>query len=372
MLTQEVEIWDVGTRRLVERLRGHTWEVNAVTYSPDGLQLASGSRDGTIRFWNPNPPEVEKLLPQVRLSHRGFPIFSPDSRWIAAPMKNGDLHIVDTTTADWSTRTLLPKAGLPQAFLREASTLLSLVSESGTLHRWNTTSKTLVSTTRLETTNFNWLCSSATPDGRLLALANHRLLEIFETRSGRRVERLERPGSGYVDSIELSRDGRFLAFTVNSTCSLWDVTAHRLAWTATGHRDRIFAVRFSSDQKMVATASWDSNARLLDVATGKELAVLSGHRAGLLNCIFSPDGRTLATKSDDRTIKFWNIATFREVGSIQLNYAGQVPGPFFAFSPDGQMLTAHESGDGLRNWRVPTLAEIDSAEVKVMAESQQR
>jgi WD40 repeat protein len=30
MLTQEVEIWDVQERRLVVRLRGHTWEVNAV------------------------------------------------------------------------------------------------------------------------------------------------------------------------------------------------------------------------------------------------------------------------------------------------------------------------------------------------------
>jgi WD40 repeat protein len=67
-LTQEVEIWDVGTRRLVERLRGHTWEVNAVAYSPDGSQLSSAGRDGTIRFWNPRPPTVEKLLSEVRLS----------------------------------------------------------------------------------------------------------------------------------------------------------------------------------------------------------------------------------------------------------------------------------------------------------------
>lgn len=123
---------------------------------------------------------------------------------------------------------------------------------------------------------------------------------------------------------------------------------------------------------MIATASWDSTARVWDGATGKELAVLTSHRAGLLNCVFSPDGRTLATKSDDRTIKFWNMATFREVGSIQMDYAGQVPGPFLAFSPDGQMLTAHDSGNGLLCWRVPTTAEIDTAEAKEMVESKQR
>ena len=369
MLTQEVEIWEVATRRLSERLRGHSWEVNAVAYSPDGSQLSSASRDGTIRFWNPNPG-TQKLLPGVRLSPKGFPLFSPSSRWLAAPMQNGDLHLIDTTTSDWNTRTVLPKAGLPQAFSRDDSTLLSLVSEARTLHRWDTASNTLQSTTRLETTNASWLCSSITPDGNLLALANLTLLEIFDTRTGRRVDRLARPG--YVDAVALSRDGRFLAFSVNGTCTLWDIAARQPLWTVRGHRDRIHAVRFSPDQKVIATGSWDSNVRLWDATTGKEQAVLTGHRAGLLNCVFAPDGRTLATKSDDRTIKFWNMATFREVGSIQMEYGGQVAGPFLAFSPDGQMLAAHDSGDGLLCWRVPALAAIDASEARQMAGSNSR
>jgi WD40 repeat protein len=123
---------------------------------------------------------------------------------------------------------------------------------------------------------------------------------------------------------------------------------------------------------MVATASWDSDVRLWDAATGMELAVLTGHKAAVLDCAFSPDGRTLATKSDDRTIKFWNLATFREVASIPLEYSGIVQGTFLAFSPDGQMLLANESGPGLRCWRVPALAEIDAAEAKEMAESKHR
>ena len=119
---------------------------------------------------------------------------------------------------------------------------------------------------------------------------------------------------------------------------------------------------------MIATGSWDSDARLWDVETGKEMAVLTGHTASVLNCVFSPGGRTLATKSDDRTIKFWNLATFREVASISLDYTGNIQGNFLAFSPDGQILTANDSGSGLRSWRIPTLAEIDAAEVKKTAE----
>ncbi len=367
LATQEVEVWDVGNQRLAGRLRGHTWEVNTVAYSPDGSQLASGSRDGTIRFWRPGPPTIQKLLPEVELSEEGFPIFTPDGRWMAAPMENGDLHIADTTTADWSTRTVLPKAGLPQAFSRDASTLLTLVGEAGMLQSWNTASKTLLSTIRLQTTNANWMLSSTTPDGNFLALANSRLLEVFETRTGRSVERLR----GHFDSIELSQDGRFVACTTNRACTLWDVAAHRPVWTAKGHRDRILAVRFSPNGKVIATASWDSNARLWDATTGKELAVLTGHRTALKNCVFSPDGRTLATKGDDRSIRFWNLATFREVGSIQMDYSGDVSDAFLAFSPDGQMLTAHDTGNGFRFWRVPTLAEIDAVQAREIAASRE-
>jgi len=115
---------------------------------------------------------------------------------------------------------------------------------------------------------------------------------------------------------------------------------------------------------MIATGSWDSDLRVWDVATGKELAVLTGHKAAVLNCAFSPDGRILATKSDDRTIKFWNLATFREVASISLDYTGSIQGGYLAFSPDGQILIANDSGPGLRCWRASTLAEIDAAEIK--------
>ena len=39
--------------KLKTTLTGHAYDVDAVTFSPDGQTLASGSRDGTIRLWNP-------------------------------------------------------------------------------------------------------------------------------------------------------------------------------------------------------------------------------------------------------------------------------------------------------------------------------
>jgi len=255
-------------------------------------------------------------------------------------------------------RMVLTNAGLPVAFSSDAATLLTSTLDFKTLHRWNITSGDLLSTTALNSTNGSWRLSATTPDGNRLALATGDIIEAYETGSGRCLARFQSPVG--VASLEFSSDGRLLAIGGFNAGVIWDFAEARPVRTLTGHKDQVVCVRFSPDQKMIATTSWDATVRLWEVATGKVLAVLTGHKAGVMNGIFSPDGRTLVTGSDDRTLRFWNVATRREVASIQLDYS-----PYsFAFSPDGQILMANAGDSALRCWRAPSLAEIDAAEAK--------
>ena len=54
-----IRLWDVLTGRQQQVLTGHTDEVRSVWFGPDGLTLASGSADHTIRLW---------ALPSTRVS----------------------------------------------------------------------------------------------------------------------------------------------------------------------------------------------------------------------------------------------------------------------------------------------------------------
>jgi WD40 repeat protein len=50
-MPQEAAIWDVASRQLVHRLKGHVAGVASLSFSSDSKTLVTGSGDHTVRFW---------------------------------------------------------------------------------------------------------------------------------------------------------------------------------------------------------------------------------------------------------------------------------------------------------------------------------
>ncbi|KAK9704876.1 hypothetical protein RND81_07G017100 [Saponaria officinalis] len=103
---ESLYIWEPSISKHPKfRLTGHQQLVNSVAFSPDGLWLASGSFDKSVRLWNPRTGKFVCVL-------RGHvaPVYqicwSPDSRFLVSASK-------DSTVKVWDIRTHRLKHDLP-------------------------------------------------------------------------------------------------------------------------------------------------------------------------------------------------------------------------------------------------------------------
>src|SRR5439155_17480234 len=73
-----------------------------------------------------------------------------------------------------------------------------------------------------------------------------------------------------------------------------------------GHRDALTSVDVSPDGTRIVTASFDHDARVWDVATGRLIEVLRGHFGVVSDARFSPEGRWIVTAGPS-TAGLWDV-----------------------------------------------------------------
>ena len=90
-----VRLWDVATGECLRVFRGHTDEVFAAVFHPDGSRIASAGRDRVIRIWDPaNGAELARLPGAHRL--RLSLAFSPDGATLVSGSGDYSVRLWDT------------------------------------------------------------------------------------------------------------------------------------------------------------------------------------------------------------------------------------------------------------------------------------
>jgi eukaryotic-like serine/threonine-protein kinase len=286
----------------VRVLGGQPEAVIAVAYSPNGLTVATASRESAIQLWDAGDGRALRTMQDSVESLA----FSPDGRTLATGMSDNTIKLWDALSGQVLSTVQGHTDRIPSvAFSPDGKTFAS-GSWDRTIKIWDVAGGQAERTLRGHSDRV--LSVTYSPDGRTLASASaDGTVKLWDPATGSLVRSLP-AGTRAVNSVAFSLDGRLLATGGDDmTAKLWDPTSGRVVRTLTGHSGAVNAVAFSRSGGMVASAGADGLVRLWDVASGDPVLTLKGHTAAVLAVTFSPFGHTLASAGADRTIRLWDV-----------------------------------------------------------------
>jgi WD40 repeat protein len=160
---------------------------------------------------------------------------------------------------------------------------------------------------------------------------------------------------GNIFALAFSPDSRLLATAANAdpsnpefTIKLWDVAAGQELFTLRGHEDAIHGIAFSPDGRWLASASMDTTVIIWDVQTGQAVHTLQT-AAELFDVAFSSDSSLVAAALNNKTVELWSVSSGELVRTLSLG--GEVAS--VAFSPDGTLLACGAYDRHIYLWGIP-------------------
>jgi RNA polymerase sigma factor (sigma-70 family) len=362
----EVVLYDLATRKVVQRLKGTGPSLPGLVFSQDGKRLAAGD-DRAVALWDLKTGE-----PCHDLGH-GYGIravaFSPDGRTIVTGADYSDnvVRSWDALTGKNKGRWRGHKDGIEAIAYAPDGLLVASSSDDGTVRLWDAATGKEIGC--LDARDGAVKAIAFSSDGKTLASGGERkVVHLWDVSTRKEVRTFDNPG-GRTVCLAFSPDGQTLATrgTAEDRVRIWDVAAgtqRREFGGLSAGNDRLLALgrpslSFSPDNRTLAVNCDDGTVHLLDVTTGKELRVLGesqrapaaggggapgGEPPGCpcLGVTFAPDGRSLAASYDanykpdyNLWVRVWEVASSRERTRFK-GHAGFVT--VSAYSPDGTLL----------------------------------
>ena len=419
-----VKLWNIRSKRELFTLSGHTGGIRKLAFTPSGNFFASAAEDQTVKIWNAisgkeviTLTEFDSSISTLRFGSRGERLITGTSSgrvqvWdrtngkMICELIGHEAAVTDVAIVPWSINRLittsldgtvrawiiedreqfqifrLPPGDLKKICIRDDVLRLATLYDKYRVQvfrvtgcesirelpredlaplnsiafsrngKWLVTAGkkvTLQEQDDLTLRGHNWgvRAVALSPDGeRMASVAGDVSFKLFDARTGKSVGKRPSLFSAFgnknrehttkIRDVDFSSDSKLIATASEDTnIKLRNGTTGRIFRTLSGHTETVSSVEFSPDCKLLLSGSYDRTLRLWDVAEGKEVKQLTGHN-GLVKCVaWSPSGKEFASASTDKTVRIWNPETADEIAKLQDhdNVALAV-----AYSPDGRFL----------------------------------
>jgi WD40 repeat protein/serine/threonine protein kinase len=388
-LDGNIALYDIPTRRTREqRLKGHTWFVPMLTFTPNGRILVSGGTDRTIRLWDVAQGRQQAVftnyaegVANLRMSRDGSKLvfaataglqqltlqetltgkvlntfrghtkplsdakFSPDGRVLISSSWDGTVRVWDATRRlQEHDRIYLQKGVHDLAFGSGAALFLSpsghhllVVFTDNTFSLYDVCSLSEIAHDRLPASEF--ACGAMAPDGKRVAFVAMDGNVVIWHADTRQTDLFARPLTNSCNRAVFSTDGTRLALADNGgeVCVMDAATGtdlHRFHYSVKSENIAM-SLAFSRNGQTLMAGFYSGLIKVWDLTGQRPEVPLKGHTEQVRALALLPDGRTLVSGSPDGSIRFWDLAS----GTPRRVVKPRVTGFFgYSVSPDGRRM----------------------------------
>lgn len=253
--------------REMRRLIGHADAVWTVRFAPDGQQVASAGRDGSLIYWEAATGQIVRKLPKHPHEIRAI-AFHPTGEPIA--------------TASGFTIRLYDIRG---------QELRRISGHTGSIR-----------------------ALAFSPDGKRLATGgDDKTIRLWDFSTGREVQRFSRHTQGITALVFVPQANLLASASRDQSIRLWDLRSGLEVEQFDAQAGNVLDVAVSPDGKLLASAHFDTIIRLWDRETGKPIGQFIGHKQMVSALAFTREGDRLLSVSQDQTLRLWDIETRQEL-----------------------------------------------------------
>lgn len=382
--------------RCVSSMSGHTEAIVSASFSPNGVGLASGSGDTTVRFW-----DIGTKTPHFTCNdHRHWVLavaWSPDAEKVASGCKNGEINVWSPKNGGrFSKAPLLGHTKWITCLVWEPMNCnpdcrrLASASKDSTIRIWDTVlhkCELVLSGHSMSVTCIKW-----SANGLIYSSSQDRTVKVWRGQDGAlcrsldghahwvntlalncdyivrtgpfdpsKLNKSQAPSVDETNRKELARmaqerydkargdnEDMLVSGSDDFTMFLWRPESVKTPVARlTGHQQLINDVKFSPDMRYIASASFDKSIRLWNGKDGKFIATLRGHVQRVYQLAWSADSRLLASASADSTCKVWSISTKK----LMCDLPGHADEVYVVdWSPDGEHVVSGGKDRILKIW----------------------
>lgn len=258
----------------IEKLAGHTENVEALSYSPDGKYLVSTGWDRSIRVWDTETwTEIKNFI--AHDAPVSCVSYSRDGKFVISGARDNSIRIWDSA---WNVKYNL---------FGHQNTINSVLMGPKLKYAY-----------------------SGGADGMV------KLWDLAKKGESKTLATMPRP----VNALAINLTGTEVYVATEGPDIVALTLLGKTKMTYTGHTDEVNDIQYSLNNKYLVSGSSDKTAIIWDVLTGKEIHTLKGHSWKVTNVAISSDSKFVVTGSTDGTIKLWEV----ESGNLLYTFENKV------------------------------------------------